>query len=141
MDEDLMFETGTKILEDRLNEADFDNIFVLFEQVCNSDDILTFTLKGYSESFQFVFDEYSYAIVFENGSCRTVKGTISLPDVTFRIHKAVALDIINGRVYSAVAHMNGDVDYIGYKDGAIRFISVLENVLDEITDSARRYGA
>ena len=80
MDEDLMFETGTKILEDRLNEADFDNIFVLFEQVCNSDDILTFTLKGYSESFQFVFDEYSYAIVFENGSCRTVKGTISLPD-------------------------------------------------------------
>ena len=64
MDEDLMFETGTKILEDRLKEADFDNIFVLFEQVCNSDDILTFTLKGYSESFQFVFDEYSYAIVF-----------------------------------------------------------------------------
>ena len=51
MDEDLMFETGTKILEDRLNEADFDNIFVLFEQVCNSDDILTFTLKGYCESF------------------------------------------------------------------------------------------
>lgn len=37
--------------------------------------------------------------------------------------------------------MNGDVDYIGYKDGAIRFISILENVLDEITDSARRYGA
>ena len=33
MDEDLMFETGTKILEDRLKEADFDNIFVLFEQV------------------------------------------------------------------------------------------------------------
>ena len=68
-------------------------------------------------------------------------GTITLPAFTFRIHTAVALYIINGRVYSAVAHMNGDVDYIGYKDGAIRFISILENVLDEITDSARRYGA
>jgi len=40
MDEDLMFETGTKILEDRLNEADFDNIFVLFEQVCGPMSIL-----------------------------------------------------------------------------------------------------
>jgi len=106
MDEDLMFETGTKILEDRLKEADFDNIFVLFEQVCNSDDILTFTLKGYSESFQFVFDEYSYAIVFENGSCRTVKGTISLPDVTFRIHKAVALDKRPG-IFGGSPHERG----------------------------------
>ncbi|MGL6197500.1 MAG: hypothetical protein ACRC3H_01070 [Lachnospiraceae bacterium] len=137
MDEDLMFKTGMKILRDQLEETDLADVFVLFEQVCNTNDILTFILKGYCESFQFILSEYTYAIVFENGLCRTVKGTISLPDLTFRIRKEVALDIINGRVYSAVAHMNGDVDYIGYKDGAIRFISILESFLDGIIDFAK----
>ena len=138
MDENLMFETGIKILENRLTETDFDNVFTLFGQICNTNDILSFTLKGYSESFQFIFDEYCHAIIFENGICRNVKGTIPLPDVTFRIHREVALDIINGRIYSAVAHMNGDVDYIGFKNGAVRFAGILENVLDEITDAAGR---
>lgn len=136
MDSERMFEIGTRILEDRLTEADFDNVFILFEQVCNTNDILTFTLKGYSESFQFIFDEYAYGIMFQNGICKMAKGEISLPDVTFWIHKEVALDILNGRVYSAVAHMNGDVDYTGYKDGAIRFAGILECVLDEITEYA-----
>lgn len=88
-----------------------------------------------------MFDEYSYAIVFEKGVCKTVKGTIQFPDVTYWIHKEVALDIINGRVYSAVAHMNGDVDYIGYKDSAIRFIAILENALDGIAGMAKEKGA
>lgn len=128
---------GKKIREGTIQEQDFDSVFEVFAQICNTDEILLFTLKGYTESFQFYFDEYSYGIIFENGTCRTVKGTISLPDVTFKIHKPVALDIINGQVYSAVAHMNGDVDYTGYKDGAIRFIGILENVLDDAAALAK----
>lgn len=128
---------GKKILTGTVQEQDFDLVFDIFAQICNTDEILLFTLKGYTESFQFHFDEYSYGIIFENGVCSTVKGTISLPDVTFKIHKSVALDIINGKVYSAVAHMNGDVDYTGYKDGAIRFIGILESVLDDAGALAR----
>ena len=129
---------GRKILDEAVGEQDFDAVFEVFARICNTDGILLFTLKGYTESFQFYFDEYSYGIIFENGSCRTVKGTISLPDVTFKIHKPVALAIINGQVYSAVAHMNGAVDYTGYKDGAIRFIGILESVLDGAAAAARK---
>ncbi len=141
LNEQLMLEVGNKILKEAVTEADLDAVFQAFESICASDDILLFTLKDYTESFQFVFDEYSYGIAFEKGVCKTVKGTIQFPDVTYRIHKEVALDIINGRVYSAVAHMNGDVDYIGYKDGAIRFIAILENALDGITGIAKEKGA
>ena len=141
LNEQLVLEVGNKILEEAVTEADLDAVFQAFEEICASDDILLFTLKDYTESFQFVFDEYSYAIVFEKGVCKTVKGTIQFPDVTYWIHKEVALDIINGRVYSAVAHMNGDVDYIGYKDGAIRFIAILENALDGIAGMAKEKGA
>lgn len=141
LNEKLVLEVGNKILEEAVTEADLDAVFQAFEEICASDDILLFTLKDYTESFQFVFDEYSYAIVFEKGVCKTVKGTIQFPDVTYWIHKEVALDIINGRVYSAVAHMNGDVDYIGYKDSAIRFIAILENALDGIAGMAKEKGA
>lgn len=141
LNEKLVLEVGNKILEEAVTEADLDAAFQAFEEICGSDDILLFTLKDYTESFQFVFDEYSYAIVFEKGVCKTVKGTIQFPDVTYWIHKEVALDIINGRVYSAVAHMNGDVDYIGYKDSAIRFIAILENALDGIAGMAKEKGA
>ena len=55
----------------------------------------------------------------------------------WKIEKEVALDILNGRVYSAVAHMNGDVDYTGYKDDAVRFQSILEEVLDGIMKQAQ----
>ena len=37
-----------------------------------------------------------------------------------------------------MAHMNGDVDYTGYKDGAIRFIGILESVLDGAAAAARK---
>lgn len=138
IDRKLMQEFGKKAKQESIGEQDFDAAYQLFEQICNTDEILKFKLRNYSESFQFHFDEYSYGIIFDNGSCRTEKGSISLPDVTFWIHKNVALDILNGRVYSAVAHMNGDVDYIGYKDGAIRFIPILEEVLDIIQSAADR---
>ena len=141
LDEELLLGVGTKILNEAVTESDLDQVFEAFAQICNTDEILLFTLKGYTESFQFVFDEYSYAIMFENGVCRTVKGTIPLPDVTFWIHKPVALEIINGQIYSAVAHMNGDVDYTGYKDGAIRFIPVLESGLDGLANFAKERGA
>ena len=120
LNEQLISEVGNKILKEAITEADLDAVFQAFENICTSDGILLFTLKDYTKSFQFVFDEYSYGIVFEKGVCKTLKGAVQFPDVTYWIHKEVALDIINGRVYSAVAHMNGDVDYIGYKDGAIR---------------------
>lgn len=141
LNEQLVLEVGNKILKEAVTEADLDAVFQAFEDICTSDDILLFTLKDYTESFQFVFDEYSYGIVFEKGVCKTLKGTIQFPDVTYWIHKEVALDIINGRVYSAVAHMNGDVDYIGYKDGAIRFIAILESALDGIAGMAKERGA
>ena len=80
-------------------------------------------------------------ILFENGVCRTLKGTVQFPAVTFWIHKDAALEIINGQVYSAVAQMNGDVDYTGYKDGAIRFIPILESALDGIANIAKEKGA
>lgn len=133
LNEKLVETIGEKIRSETVGEQDFDAVFEVFAQICNSDDILLFTLKDYTESFQFHFDEYDYGILFEKGVCRTVKGTVPLPDVTYWIHKPVALEIINGQVYSAVAHMNGDVDYIGYKDGAIRFIAILENVLDVVS--------
>lgn len=141
LNEQLAVDVGNKILKEAVTEKDFDDVFRAFEEICNHDEILLFTLKGYSESFQFVFDEYSYVIIFENGVCRTVKGTVRFPDVTFWIHKDVALEIINGQIYSAVAQMNGDVDYIGYKDGAIRFISILESALDGIVSAAKEKGA
>lgn len=141
LNEQLAVDVGNKILKEAVTEQDFDDVFRAFEEICNSDEILLFTLKGYSESFQFVFDEYSYVILFENGVCRTLKGTVQFPDVTFWIHKDVALEIINGQVYSAVAQMNGDVDYTGYKDGAIRFIPILESALDGIANIAKEKGA
>lgn len=141
LNEQLAVDVGNKILKEAVTEQDFDDVFQAFEEICNSDEILLFTLKGYSESFQFVFDEYSYVILFENGVCRTLKGTVQFPDVTFWIHKDVALEIINGQVYSAVAQMNGDVDYTGYKDGAIRFIPILESALDGIANIAKEKGA
>lgn len=127
---------GKKIAAGTAGEEDFQSVFTLFEQICNSDDILIFTLKGYGKSFQFIFNEYSFVIEFRDGRCSVAPGRIRLPDVTFKIEKEVALDIINDRVYSAVAHMNGDVDYTGYKDDAVRFQSILEQVLDVIVKQA-----
>ncbi len=141
LNEQLVVDVGNKILKEAVTEQDFDAVFQAFEEICSNDEILLFTLKGYSESFQFIFDEYSYVIVFENGICKTMKGTVQFPDVTFWIHKNVALEIINGQIYSAVAHMNGDVDYTGYKDGAIRFIPILESALDGIVNVAKEKGA
>lgn len=128
---------GTKMLAGEVRENDFRDVFQLFFQICNSDDILNFTLKGYTKSFQFIFNEYEFVIAFRNGACSTREGRMELPDVTFKIEKEVALDILNGRVYSAVAHMNGDVDYTGYKDDAVRFQSILEEVLDGIMKQAQ----
>ncbi len=131
---------GKAIRDGNVQETDLDDVFEVFADVCNTDEILLFTLKNYTESFQFYFDDYSAAIEFENGRCRTEKGQIRLPDVTFRIRTKIALDILNGRVYSAVAHMNGDIDYTGYKDGAIRFIAILESVLDGAASAADAAG-
>ena len=60
LNEQLAVDVGNKILKEAVTEQDFDDVFQAFEEICNSDEILLFTLKGYSESFQFVFDEYSY---------------------------------------------------------------------------------
>lgn len=98
LNEQLISEVGNKILKEAVTEADLDAVFQAFENICTSDDILLFTLKDYTKSFQFVFDEYSYGIVFEKGVCKTLKGAVQFPDVTYWIHKEVALDIINGRV-------------------------------------------
>lgn len=138
IDRQLLYDVSRKAKTGQLNETDFGRIFTLFGQICNSDEILRFTLKGYTESFQFCFDQYAFGIWFENGNCQTETGMIALADVTFWIHKETALDILNGRIYSAVAHMNGDVDYTGYKDGAIRFIGILESVLDIIHQAEER---
>lgn len=121
-----------KIADKTVGESDFQEVFTLFAQICNRDDILLFTLKGYNKSFQFIFDEYEFLLTFREGTCDFMQGRMELADVTFRIEKEIALDIINGRVYSAVAHMNGDVDYTGYKDDAVRFQGILEQVLDAI---------
>lgn len=136
LDQRLVGKIGKMILAGQAGAEEFQDVFTLFQQVCNTDDILLFTLKGYQKSFQFIFNEYEFVIEFQNGVCSTKAGRILLPDVTFRIEKEVALDIINGRVYSAVAHMNGDVDYTGYKDDAVRFQSILEQVLDQIVKQA-----
>lgn len=136
LDKMLAEKIGKKILVGTVEAEDFRDVFQLFQQICNSDDILIFTLKGYGKSFQFIFNEYEFIIEFRDGSCIAEPGIRMLPDVTFRIEKEVALDIINGRVYSAVAHMNGDVDYTGYKDDAVKFQSILEQVLDEIVKQA-----
>lgn len=127
---------GKKILAGTVKAEEFQDVFTLFEQLCNNDDILIFILKGYTKSFQFIFNEYEFVIEFQDGHCKAGAGKILLPGVTFKIEKEVALDIINGRVYSAVAHMNGDVDYTGYKDDAVRFQSILERVLDGIVKQA-----
>lgn len=125
-------EISKKIADKTVRESDFQEVFTLFAQICNRDDILLFTLKGYNKSFQFIFDEYEFLLTFREGTCDFMQGRMELADVTFRIEKEIALDIINGRVYSAVAHMNGDVDYTGYKDDAVRFQGILEQVLDAI---------
>lgn len=125
-------EISKKIADKTVGESDFQEVFTLFAQICNRDDILLFTLKGYNKSFQFIFDEYEFLLTFREGTCDFMQGRMELADVTFRIEKEIALDIINGRVYSAVAHMNGDVDYTGYKDDAVRFQGILEQVLDAI---------
>lgn len=127
---------GKKIQTKTVEAQDFQDTFELFPQVCNTDDILIFTLKGYTKKFQFIFNEYEFMIEFEDGVCSAGPGRMVLPDVTFKIEKEVALDIINGNVYSAVAHMNGDVDYTGYKDDAVRFQAILEEVLDLIAKCA-----
>lgn len=136
LDKVLAAKIGGMIKEGSVTADGFQDVFTLFEQICNSDDILNFTLKGYTKSFQFYFNEYAFVIRFQNGKCEAGAGTMLLPDVTFKIEKEVALDIINGRVYSAVAHMNGDVDYTGFKDNAVRFQSILEQVLDGIVKQA-----
>lgn len=136
LDRRLAKEIGGKILAGNVEEKDFQSVFDLFGQICSNDDILIFTLKTYDKNFQFIFEEYEFIIQFQNGNCSTGSGRMELPDVTFKIAKNVALDIINGRVYSAVAHMNGDVDYTGYKDDAVKFQSILEQVLDEIVKQA-----
>lgn len=125
-----------KIKNQSLQEADFDDVFKIFAWICNSEDTLLFELRGYNESFQFVFEEYFYGIVFIDGKCEVRKGSLHWPEVTFRIRKEIVLEILTGQVYSAVAHMAGDVDYTGFKDGAVRFMGILETVLDEISNYA-----
>lgn len=132
---DLRDEIADKMRTRSLREEDIDAVFKLFAQICNSEDTLLFELKGYSESFQFVFEESSYGIVFNEGKCEVFRGKIHWPEMTFRIQKSVVLEILTGQVYSAVAHMAGDIDYTGFKSGAIRFIGILETVLDEITNN------
>lgn len=136
MHNELAKELGKKILAGAVVAEEFQDVFSVFEEICNSDDILIFILKGYTKSFQFIFNEHEFVIEFQNGECKTSQGRILLPGVTFKIEKEVALDIINGRVYSAVAHMNGDVDYTGYKDDAVKFQAILERVLDGIVKQA-----
>lgn len=130
----LCSEIAKKMKDKSLKEEDFDAVFKLFAQICNSEDTLLFELKGYSESFQFVFEDYSYGIIFEDGKCKVYRGELHWPEMTFRIRKEVVLEILTGKVYSAVAHMAGNVDYTGFKNGAIRFMGILETVLDEISN-------
>ena len=57
---------GKAIRDGNVQETDLDDVFEVFADVCNTDEILLFTLKNYTESFQFYFDDYSAAIEFEN---------------------------------------------------------------------------
>lgn len=125
-------EIAEKIRNQTLQEQDFDAVFQLFAQICNSEDMIVFNLRGYSESFQFIFEEYSYGMIFKEGRCEVCTGRIKWPGLTFRISKKTVLEILTGQVYSAVAHMAGQIDYTGFKSGAIKFMEILEDVLDEI---------
>lgn len=134
LDRNLLQDIGEKLMSGTLAEPDFDGVFTLFAQMCNHSDALKFDLKGYTQSFQFELGNLRYVIQFENGTCRTSKGRMEQPNLTFRITMEKTIEILTGQVYSAVAHMNGDIDYTGLKNGAIRFQGILDAVLEEVAD-------
>jgi putative sterol carrier protein len=131
-DKTLWDSVAVKLKKGGLAKTDIPDCFKLFCFACNGIDELRFELNDFTASYQFDFDGERFALAFKSGACSVYSGDLDLPDITMWMKPEIARDLIMGKANSGAAHMNGDIQYKGTKNSAVKLQSIFELFLDEL---------
>ncbi len=132
IDRAILSAISAKAANETLGEIDFGDCLKLFITVCNHVDELRVELHGYSQSYQFDFGGKRCAVIFRNGACAAYSGDVDQPDITMKMATHVIRDLLVGALNSGVAHMNGEIEYKGTKNGAVKLQTIFDLFLDQL---------
>ncbi|MCX7027137.1 MAG: SCP2 sterol-binding domain-containing protein [Spirochaetes bacterium] len=132
LDRGLLNSITGKIADGTLAKTDLLDCLRLFCMLCNHDDEIRFEIKDYSQSYQLEIGSQHFAVVFLRGACEARLGDMESPDITMKVDLANLLSLLMGSLNSGAAHMNGDIQYKGTKNGAIKLQSIFELFLDKL---------